>query len=522
LRPPPAGAVVALAIALLVAGGFAALFSAAGQPSSLRAIMPYLAGVLGFALAQAAISTVLSLVLGAWVALALARRRFPGRHWVIAVLGAASVMPAIVVVFAVVAVYGQGGWVAQGLRALGFDPRFRIFGWPGILVAHVFFNAPFVARVYLDALASVPAEHWRLAQTLGFRSREILRHLDWPVIKSELAGLASLVFLLCFTSFAIVLTLGGGSGRATLEVAIFEALRVDLDFGRAAWLGLVQIAICSIVAVVLHRAVLRPPVSHTIRSPMKRPDGADPRLWLVDGVALFAAVVLVAPPMVSLASGLVHLPAVLDGDFASALLTSLVISALSAATACSMALALATAARHERLTRRRSRTATIYGFIPALVLAVPPFALTAGLFLLIRRIADPAVAGYVLLPLINALGALPFAFRFISAPVMVAGERYGRLADLIGLKGATRLSIIDWPLLRRPLAAALAMSAALSFGDFGVIALFGGHDLRTLPYLLYERLGAYRLDEASAISLVLVVIALSLAYASTRWSDAPR
>ena len=56
----------------------------------------------------------------------------------------------------------------------------------------------------------------------------------------------------------------------------------------------------------------------------------------------------------------------------------------------------------------------------------------------------------------------------------------------------------------------------------GVIALFGGAELRTLPYLLYERLGAYRLDEASAIGLLLVAIAFALAYASSRWSDAGR
>jgi thiamine transport system permease protein len=43
-----------------------------------------------------------------------------------------------------------------------------------------------------------------------------------------------------------------------------------------------------------------------------------------------------------------------------------------------------------------------------------------------------------------------------------------------------------------------------------------------MPYLLYERLGAYRLEEASAIGLVLVLIALGLAYAASRWSDAAR
>ena len=81
------------------------------------------------------------------------------------------------------------------------------------------------------------------------------------------------------------------------------------------------------------------------------------------------------------------------------------------------------------------------------------------------------------------------------------------------------LRIVDWPLLRRPFAAAFAMAMALSFGDFGVVALLGGSELRTLPYLLYERLGAYRLDEAAALGLLLVLVAFALAYASSRFTD---
>jgi thiamine transport system permease protein len=105
---------------------------------------------------------------------------------------------------------------------------------------------------------------------------------------------------------------------------------------------------------------------------------------------------------------------------------------------------------------------------------------------------------------------------------MTTGDRYGRMADLLGLAGLARLRIVEWPLLRRPLAAAFAMAMALSFGDFGIVALFGGTELRTLPYLLYERLGAYRLEEASALGLVLVAVAFSLTYVSSRWSDAAR
>jgi thiamine transport system permease protein len=240
-RPHP-GSVVALAILALVAGSFLALALVGGEKPALLSIGPYLGRVLVFSLLQATLSTILSLALGVGLALALSRRRFAGRDLILALLGTTMVMPTIVAVFAVFAIYGRSGWLAQVLAAFGWGGDFSVFGYPGILIAHVFLNAPFVARILLDALGLVPAEHWRLASAFGFTPAQVFRHLDWPVLRAELPGLAGLVFLLCFKSFAIVLALGGGPSRSTLEVAIFEALKVDLDFGRAAWLALIQLA----------------------------------------------------------------------------------------------------------------------------------------------------------------------------------------------------------------------------------------------------------------------------------------
>ena len=163
-----------------------------------------------------------------------------------------------------------------------------------------------------------------------------------------------------------------------------------------------------------------------------------------------------------------------------------------------LAFALASAARRQRLVLRSPRIATFYDLLPDALLAVPPFALTAGLFLLIQRFGDPSTAGLILLPLINGLAALPFAYRYVAPHLLTTEERYGRVAASLGLTGWSKLTIMDWPVLKRPLAAGFALAMALSFGDFGIIALFGGTELVTLPYLLYERLGAYRLDEASA------------------------
>lgn len=55
-----------------------------------------------------------------------------------------------------------------------------------------------------------------------------------------LPQLGALVFALCFTSFAIVMTLGGGPKATTIEVAIFQAIRFDFDLAKAVYLSLLQ------------------------------------------------------------------------------------------------------------------------------------------------------------------------------------------------------------------------------------------------------------------------------------------
>ncbi|MET0529637.1 MAG: ABC transporter permease subunit [Microvirga sp.] len=517
---PHPGSIVAFAILALVAGSFIALATFDGDRPALFSIGPYLTRVITFSIIQAALSTILSLALGIALALALSRRRFIGRDVVLAILGTTMVMPTIVAVFAVFTVYGRSGWFADLLALLGWSGDFSIFGYPGILIAHVFLNAPFVARISLDSLNHVPAEHWRLASAFGFSPAQIFRHLDWPALRAELPGLAGLIFLLTFKSFAIVLALGGGPSRSTLEVAIFEALKIDLDFGRAAWLALIQLAICLSLTGVLHWAFQRPPAAHTIRSTILRPDTRHRSLKILDAFVLIVGTLFIAPLALSILGGVWNIADVIDGDLLRAFATSLAIAACAAALACMLALALASASRRHRFALRSPRLAAVYDFLPDTLLAVPPFALTAGLFLLIRQFGNPSTAGLVLLPLVNGLTAMPFAYRYIAPRLMTTEERYGRVAASLGITGLSKLTIMDWPVLKRPLGAGFALAMALSFGDFGIIALFGGTDLVTLPYLLYERLGAYRLDEASAIGLIIVLVALFLAHASGRLSHA--
>lgn len=503
---PRLGRCAALAILALVCISLLGLARAGGDPGGLAGLAPYLSGLIAGAALQAGLSTALSLGLGAALALALARRRFSGRDLLLALLSAATVVPTIVVVFGVVAIYGRSGLTGIALRRLGFEPP-SIYGLSGILVAHVLMNGPIVMRALLHAFGREPGERLRLATALGLSPLQCFRHLDWPVLRREAPALAVFVFLLCFTSFAVVLSLGGGPAYATLEVAIFEAVRLEADFGRAAVLAGLQLALC--LGMVATLTMLAPAARDEASAERRaeRPDAGSGALRWWDGAVIACGTLLIAPPLLASLAGASSLPALADGDILRAAATSAGIALAAGLLACALALLLAGAPR--------GRLAEFAAFA---MVGLPPFAFVAGLYILLRGLADPASLGLVLVPLVNALMALPYAYRLLGPALAQGAERHGRLAESLGLSGWARLRLVDWPLLRAPLAAALALSAALSLGDFGVIALFGGGELVTLPYLLASRLGAYRIDEAAAVALLLVIAAGGLGYAAERWS----
>ncbi len=502
----------------VVAAAFLGLFLAAGpEPANLP--WRYVGSVIRFTLLQSVLSTVLSLGLGAALALALARRlAFPGRSLFIAALNLASVLPAIVVVFGVIAVLGRAGWLGEVLRAVGIDPGGWLYGLPGILIAHVFFNAPLAARVFLAQFAAVPGERWRLAAQLGMPPATVFRLLDLPVLRRETPAVAALIFLLCFTSFAIVLLLGGGPRAATLEVAIYESVRFDVDFARAGLLALLQVAICLTLALPILWLGRRPAEAAAGGLAAMRPDVADWRMKLLDCAVLGSGALLVLPPLISVAvSGIAALASLFRADVAEAAATSFAIAIPAALLSLAMALGLAATARALRASGRPLGAGMI-SLAGGAVLAVPPVAVSAGLFVVLRPVSNPFALAIPLIILVNALTALPFVLRQVEPPLILSAERYGRLTESLGISGAWRVKLVDWPLLRRPLLAAVAVATALSLGDLGVAAFFGSGNILTLPLLLYQRLGNYRMAESASVALLLALLVLGLFLVAQRLS----
>jgi thiamine transport system permease protein len=281
-----------------------------------------------FTLWQASLSAVLSTAMAIPVARALARQSFPGRQALITLLGAPFILPVIVGVLGLLAVFGRAGWISAALDWAGFA-KLSIYGAPGVILAHVFFNLPLVTRLLLQAWTAIPAERFRVAESLGATPWAYFRLIEWPMLRATVPGAFLLVFLLCLTSFVVALAVGGGPKGTTIELAIYQAFRLDFDLGKAASLALVQFTICGAVSLLAFLVPLPQTDGLGFDRVVQRLDGPQHRIW--DGLWIsVASAFLVLPLGAVLMRGLRHMLEVPSQIFAASL-TSLTIAIISTA-----------------------------------------------------------------------------------------------------------------------------------------------------------------------------------------------
>ncbi len=521
-----AGVVALAAITALIGGAFAGLIveGAHDLSGAIAAFDGYLFRVARFTLWQALLSTLLSVAPALLVARALSRHPdFAGRRLILQLFTVPLALPAIVAALGVLALYGRAGYFAGILDGLGGGEWPGIYGLSGILVAHVFFNLPLATRLFLEALGTVPADQWRLASQLGMGARPAFRLIEWPALRAALPGVAGLVFMLCITSFTIVLTLGGGPAATTLEVAIYQALRFDFDPARAVVLTLLQIGLTFVVMVALTRLGANTVGDANLPVAPRRYLGVGRMETALNAGLIALALLFVAGPMAAtVMAGLKADLGRLAGEEAvrRATLTSAGLAFLAALLAVALSLALIAARRALALRRRSGSAMSLLEYAAdtgaGFVLVVPPIVLGAGWFLALRNVVDVFAIAPVMVVAVNAVMAMPFAIRAIRPAYDAASERHERLCLALGISGWSRLRLIDWPSLRRPLATGFAFAMALSLGDLGVIALFGSDAVQTLPYLLLARMGSYRTADAAGLALLLGLVCLMLVIAADR------
>ena len=202
-----------------------------------------------FTIMQAILSAVLSVVVAIPVSRALARQNFKGREVLISVLSAPFILPVIVAISGVLFIFGREGIVNQLLVGIG-QGSVSIYGLAGILLVHVFFNLALAIRILLFGWGSVPIEHHRIARGLNLNAWARFKIIELPMLLSRLPAATAIIFVICLSSFAVALLLGGGPRATTVELAIYQAFRFDFDIAKAGQLALVQTGFAAIAVLI--------------------------------------------------------------------------------------------------------------------------------------------------------------------------------------------------------------------------------------------------------------------------------
>ena len=503
--------------------------------------------ILWSATSQAMLSAVGSLAVAVPVSIMLARRyRWVGMRALRLLVGLAFVIPTTVAASGLLAIWGRQGVINQAIHvvnmwsplALPELPTF--FGLKAVVLAHIFFNAPLMIRVFLPRILSVPDTHWRLARMMGMTAWQQWRWIECPAMKPLILPMVGLVFLFCFSSFALVLMLGGGLRVTTLEVEIYAALRIAFDLPLAVALTLLQVGMALGVLVVLlrlapHQAGWNQPIM-TMRAPCDDILSANTlRLKTLDIFMIFILVLLLILPLSALAwrgvSGDV-LAVLTNLQFWRAMGNSVGIAVASGMLV--VVLACVLAETRAQLTtifaptpphpparrpisaptppRRPSRGGIALLEMGVMVyLVMPAIVMGTAWFILLRGVANVFAVAPFLVLVANVMLGLPVAYRLLVGKwlAMRGRDERARLAyglqgwDLRGWRGVRFLTI---PLMGREIGLIFGLGMAMSMGDLGVIALFASADFTTLPWLLYQQAGRYRVDEAAVTALMLMLV----------------
>ena len=467
----------------------------------------YLHHVIAFSFGQALLSALLSLFFGVLLARAFYYVEFVGRAFLLKIMSLTFVLPVLVAIFGLIGIYGASGWIAQFFHFFDRTWTGSIYGLSGILIAHLFFNIPLATKLFLQSLESIPYEQHQLAAQLNIRGWRFVRLVEWYALRRQILPTFSLIFMLCFTSFTVVLTLGGGPQYTTLETAIYQAILFEFDLPKAAIFALLQFVFC--LLLFTFSSLFNNASQTTLSSPYRwlSPSKSAVKIFHVFLLGVFVCFML-SPLLNILFSALTSgkwLTAWHNPQLWKALTYSLTIAPASALLALLMAVALLL------LSRRLQwlyyvKTAQFILNAGMVILAIPILVLAMGLFLLLRDVDFSNAHLFAIVVACNALSAMPFVLRILTEPFNNNMLYYERLCNSLGIVGWQRFRLIEWHSLRTPINYALALAFALSLGDFTAIALFGNQEFTSLPHLLYQQLGSYRHQEAAVTAGILLLL----------------
>lgn len=492
---------------------------------------------LGFTLWQAALSTVLTMLVGLPAAYIFARFRFPGKSLMQVVTTLPFILPTVVVAAGLNALLGPRGWINLLLMQvfnLSQPPVSWLNSLEAILLAHVFYNTTVMIRMVGSAWARLDPRLEQAGRTLGASTLRTLWEITLPLLRPTILAAAVLVFLFDFTSFGVILLLGGPR-FSTVEVEIYIQAMNMFNLPLAGLLSLVQLAFTLLISAVsawLERG--RPvPLMPVLQGQATHA----PRTWKewggVMGMMTFLAGLLLAPMLGLILRSLVRLQSMPGGEIilqptlayyqelfinrrgglfyvppVAAGLNSLSYALTTVIISLGLGLVAAYALRPDRW-RRRTTWKQLFSLV--LMLPLGASAVTLGLGFLAAFNGTPldGRSFYLLIPIAHSLVALPLVVRTLAPALAAIPPSLNYAAATLGASPRRAWLEIEWPVILRAALIGAVFAFTISLGEFGASSFLARPERPTLPVAIFRYLsqpGELNYGQALAMSTILMLV----------------
>ncbi len=475
-----------------------------------------------FTFYQATLSTILTFALGLPSAILFSRFNFRGKSILRALTAVPFMLPTVVVAAAFNSLFS---YKVTGSMLQVFNLQPSTFNFLLILAAHTFYNTTIIIRIVGNALSRLDPKLEQSARVLGADSFQAWRHVILPLLCPSLLAAALLVFMFDFTSFGVILLLGG-SNFSTLEVEIYiRALKLP-NLNLAALLSVIQLTFTLIFSVLYTRIISQVNTQTAPRfSAAKPPKTTRERAFVFTFYLLlvtFFALPLLSLPIRSLTrleadrgqrgevqygfttdyykelfinrrGSLFYVPPIQAA--ANSLGYAGVTVLLSLALGYPAAYALAKPTRLEKF------------LDPFIMLPLGASAVMLGLGFILsfgRALASP-----FFVPIAHSLIALPFVIRTLQPALASIPERLRQAASMLGASPFRVWQTVDFPILSRATLSAAIFAFTVSLGEFGATLLITRPEYPTIPIAIQRFLsqpGGLNYGQAMAMATLLMLL----------------
>jgi molybdate transport system permease protein len=177
----------------------------------------------------ALIATALALIVGVALAWLLARRRFPGRELLDAIVTLPLVLPPTVLGYYLLMLLSRNSPVGRALKAA--TNLQLVFTWQGAVLAAMIGALPLVVKTSRAAISTVDEQLENAARTFGKSEWQIFWRITLPLSSRGIIAAAMLAFARALGDFGATLMIAGNiPGRTqTAAIAIYDATQAGRD-----------------------------------------------------------------------------------------------------------------------------------------------------------------------------------------------------------------------------------------------------------------------------------------------------